>query len=53
MGGGIGAYLSGLLHDIFDLKTAFFVTGFCMLLPICITLLKTFHHRQQQKKIGM
>lgn len=53
LGGGIGAYLSGLLHDIFDIKTAFFVTGFCMLLPLCITLLKTFHHRQQQKKIGM
>ncbi|ENQ3108864.1 hypothetical protein ACEOWJ_005070, partial [Bacillus cereus] len=53
VGGGIGAYLSGLLHDIFNLKTAFFVTGFCMLLPLCITLLKKFHRRQQQKKIGM
>lgn len=53
LGGGIGAYISGLLYDLFDLKIAFFVTGFCMLLPICITLLKTFHRRKQQKKIGM
>ncbi|MDP7977827.1 MFS transporter [Bacillus sp. WLY-B-L8] len=53
LGGGIGAYLSGLLHDKFDLKTAFFVTGLCMLLPLFINLLMTFHRRQQQKKIGM
>ncbi|HDX9589827.1 TPA: hypothetical protein ROX98_004679 [Bacillus pseudomycoides] len=53
LGGGIGAYLSGLLHDKFDLKTAFFVTRLCMLLPLFINLLMTFHRRQQQKKIGM
>ena len=53
LGGGIGAYLSGLLHDLFDLNIAFFVTGLCMLLPFFITFLRTFYHRQQQKKIGM
>ncbi|MEH6888387.1 MFS transporter [Bacillus sp. JJ864] len=47
LGGGIGAYLSGLLHDLFDLKIAFFVTGLCMLFPLCITLLKRFYYRQQ------
>ncbi|PEA55479.1 hypothetical protein CON64_08840 [Bacillus pseudomycoides] len=53
LGGGIGAYLSGLLYDLFDLNIAFFVTGLCMLLPFFITFLWTFYHRQQQKKIGM